>query len=369
MTARQVSLSALTETLRPEFAELSPYQTEPGEYPVRLDANEAPSLLSDAARQSLLDVVAGTAWERYPDPGAERLRAAIAKSCAVSSDEILVGVGSDEIITLLMTALVQPRPGRDLTHVLTTTPTFVMYRLSARVRGLRVLEVPLDAGWDLSSDGLRRGIEMVEPNLIFVASPNNPTGTMASPDRLTALIESAPQSIVVIDEAYIAYADRDQLEAYRKYDNVAILRTLSKVGFAALRLGWLIARPELVRELDKVRLPYNLSTLTQRLGTHALEALGDEIARIASTVRAERERVRLELGQLGGVEVTPSQANFLWIRCEKPAAEVFDALKARGVLTRSFHARGGRLAHQLRVTIGTRAENDAFLQAFAAALA
>jgi len=173
---------------------------------------------------------------------------------------------------------------------------------------------------------------------------------------------------VVIDEAYIAYADRDQLEAYRKYENVAILRTLSKVGFAALRLGWLIARPELVRELDKARLPYNLSTLTQRLGTHALEHLGDEMAAIASTVRAERERLSLELARLGGVVVTPSQANFLWIRSEKPAGEVFESLKARGVLTRSFHARGGRLAHQLRVTIGTRAENDAFLQAFSAAL-
>lgn len=366
MTASEVTLPALTETLRPEFAELSPYQPEAGEYAVRLDANEAPNLLSEAARRSLVEAVAEIAWERYPDARAGQLRCAIAQNCGVSADEILVGVGSDEIITLLMTALVQPRPGRDLVHVLTTTPTFVMYRLSARVRGLRVLEVPLDAHWDLSSEGLLRGIEMAEPNLIFVASPNNPTGTMASPDRLTALIEAAPKTIVVIDEAYIAYADRDQLDAYRKYDNVAILRTLSKVGFAALRLGWLIARPELVRELDKVRLPYNLSALTQRLGTHALESLGDEMARIASSVRAERERVALELGRLGGVEVTPSQANFLWIRCEKPAGEVFDALKARGVLTRSFHARGGRLAHQLRVTIGTRAENDTFLEAFSA---
>jgi histidinol-phosphate aminotransferase len=182
------------------------------------------------------------------------------------------------------------------------------------------------------------------------------------------VIEAAKGSLVVIDEAYVAYADRNQLDAYRSHENVAILRTLSKVGFAALRLGWLIARPEIVRELDKVRLPYNLSTLTQRLGTHALRRLSGEMARITAEVRAERTRLARELGGLCGVEVTPSQANFLWLRLEKPASEAFEALKARGILTRSFHARGGRLAHQLRVTIGTRPENDAFLEGLAAAL-
>lgn len=353
---------AYSECLRPELADLAAYLPDLGQYRVRLDANEAPDLLSAEAKQSLAEVAAGTVWERYPDPTARELRAAIARSCGVSEAEILVGVGSDEIITLLLTALSRPRSSMQTAHVLTTTPTFVMYRMSARARGLQVLEVPLDASWELSVEAMRRGIEMVNPNLIFVASPNNPTGTTAGEDRLTALIEAAPSSLVVVDEAYVAYADRDQLELYRKYDNVAILRTLSKVGFAALRLGWLIARPELVAEIDKLRLPYNVSTPTQRLATHALERLGGEITRIAAFVRGERERLERELAALGGVSVTPSQANFVWLRTERPAGEVFEALKAKGILTRSFHARGGRLAHQLRVTIGTRPENDAFLE-------
>jgi histidinol-phosphate aminotransferase len=131
---------------------------------------------------------------------------------------------------------------------------------------------------------------------------------------------------------------------------------------AALRVGWVIARPELVRELDKARLPYNLPTPSQRLATIALTELGPELDRIAREVVAERKRLADELERLG-VAVTPSQANFLWLRTERPAGAVFEGLSARGVLVRSFHARGGRLSHQLRVTIGTAQENAAFLDA------
>jgi histidinol-phosphate aminotransferase len=173
----------------------------------------------------------------------------------------------------------------------------------------------------------------------------------------------APRSLVVIDEAYVAYSDTDQLELYRRYENVAILRTLSKVGFAALRVGFLLGRPEVVKELDKVRLPYNLPTASSRAAELVLSELGPEIARITAEVVAERRQLAEELGRLPGLSVTPSQANFLWLRSERPAAELFEGLKQRGILVRSFHARGGRLAHQLRVTLGTAAENAALLGA------
>jgi histidinol-phosphate aminotransferase len=233
--------------------------------------------------------------------------------------------------------------------------------MSARVREQRVLEVPLDAGWDLATESMLRGIEMHPPNLIFIATPNNPTGNLASRDRLERVIQAAPQSLVVIDEAYIPYADRDHLDLYRRYENVAILRTLSKVGFAALRVGWLIARPALIRELDKVRLPYNMNTPAQVLGSLAVGDLAPEIARIVEYVKTERARVSEALAALPGISVTPSQANFLWFKSERPAGELFEGLQERGVLVRSFHSRGGRLANQLRVTIGTHIENDRFL--------
>lgn len=365
MTADSTDLSLL---LRPELAELAAYLPDSGSYRVRLDANEAPPLLSAPARARLAEVAADTAWERYPDARSAALRAAIARKVGVGPDEILAGVGSDEVITFLLTALARPRSGSRGPTIVTTTPTFVMYRLSAKSRGVNVVEVPLDSSWDLAESSLLHALEISPPNLVFIATPNNPTGNRMSPDRLARVIEAARGALVVVDEAYVDYAEGDHLELYRRHENVALLRTLSKVGFAALRVGWLVARPELVREIDKVRSPYNLPSVSQALATSVLEELGAEIQQACATVRAERARLTSELGRLPGVEVTPSEANFLWVRTEKPAADVFEGLCARGVLVRSFHARGGRLRHQLRVTVGTAEENTLFLAALAEAL-
>lgn len=356
------SIAALS---RPELAELSAYLPDLGSYRIRLDANEAPALMSEAARQSIVQVLSEGAWERYPDPSLTELRRAIATSLGITPQEILPGVGSDEVISLLLTAFVQPLSAAGIATVLTTTPSFVMYRMSARCRGLRVLEVPLDTDWDLSVEALKSAMLMAPPSIVFIASPNNPSGNLMDLQRLEQIIAAAPQALVVIDEAYIAYSDRDQMELYRRFENVAILRTLSKVGFAAFRLGFLIARPEVVAELDKVRLPYNVPTPTQRVAALAFGELSTEVARIAREVVAERARLAAGLAQLPRVSVTPSQANFLWLRTEKPAVQLYEALKGRGILVRSFHARGGRLAHQLRVTIGTAVENDEFARALA----
>lgn len=353
------------DLLRPELAELSAYVPHPGNYAIRLDANEAPALLSAAARARLAEAAAGVSYERYPDASVEALRRALATHSQVTPNEVLVGVGSDELIALLLSALSRPRAGADAPVVLTTTPSFVMYAMSARMRGQRVLEVPLGADWDLASQSLLAAARVAEPSIVFIASPNNPTGNKMSLDRLVALIEAMPRSLVIVDEAYIDYSDVNQLELYRRYANVAVLRTLSKVGFAALRVGWLIAAPELIQELDKFRPPYNMSSLSQELARVAVAELWPEISEIIATVVAERARVSAGLSALPGLSVTPSQANFLWVKTEKPAQLLFENLKSRGILVRSFHTRGGRLANQLRITIGSPSENDALLSALA----
>lgn len=355
--------------LRPELAELKSYVPAVGTFDVRLDANEAPSMLSPKARARLGEVAASVAWERYPDATVGPLREAIAARCGVTKDQVLVGVGSDEIITLLLTALSKIRGQSVEPTILTTTPSFVMYRMSARVRGQNVVEVPLDHHWDLNEDGMLRAIEMAEPSLLFIASPNNPTGTMAEPARLERVIEAAQKALVVVDEAYVNYSSRDQLALLEKYENVAILRTLSKVGFAALRVGWLLGRRELVRELDKTRLPYNVPTPSQLLATVALGELYGEIESTCRAVVAERERVASALARLPGIHVVPSEANFLWFETDREAGALYEALAQRGVLIRSFHGRGGRLARCLRVTIGTPRENDRFLETIGACLA
>ncbi|HEV8550436.1 MAG TPA: histidinol-phosphate transaminase [Polyangiaceae bacterium] len=350
------------DLLRPELADVKSYLPTLGEFRIRLDANEAPPLLPPSVKQRLAEEFGRLALERYPDATTEALRGAIARRLGIDPAEVLLGVGSDELITLLLTAVTRPRHGHEAPAVLTTTPTFVMYRMSAKLRGQRVIEVPLDADWNLSEQSLLRGIEMSEPHVIFIASPNNPTGTVADDSRLERVIQAATSSLVVLDEAYVNYADRDRLELFKKYENVVVLRTLSKIGFAALRVGFLVGRRELVAELDKLRLPYNLSSVSQALATVVLQELWGEVERMTTAVKAERARVASALAALPGLGVTPSQANFLWVKTERPAEALFRELGERGVLVRSFHSSAGRLAQQLRITIGTPTENDELIR-------
>jgi histidinol-phosphate aminotransferase len=349
--------------LRPELAELHAYSPVGGNFDVRLDANEAPPLLSPAAKKRMAEVAAKIDYGLYPDAGQKELRKAIADHVGLSPGEVTAGVGSDELITLLLTIASRPRSRSGSATILTTTPTFVMYRLSARVRGQRVMEVPLDSQWDLDLEAMLRAVQFAEPNLIFIATPNNPTGTMASSDRLRELIEAAKDSLIVIDEAYINYASRDHVSLLGQYENVVILRTLSKIGFAGLRVGWLMGSKAIISEVDKARLPYNLPTHSQKLASLALGELAPEIEGITRYVKAERARVAEELRSYKAVRVVPSEANFLWLELDRPSEDVFLALGKEGVLVRSFHGRGGRLDRCLRVTIGTEAQNDRFLDA------
>ena len=353
--------------LRAELSELRAYEPHAGRFEVRLDANESPPLLSAEASAALAQAMIPAQLNRYPDPRATALREAIAASCGASVDEVLVGTGSDEIIALLLTALDRPRDRAPAASIVTPSPTFVMYRLSARSRGLKVVEVPLDGAWDLDVSGMIRAVEFARPNLIFVATPNNPTSTRVSLDRLRAVIEAAPAALVVVDEAYVDFAGagaEGQAALLRAYPNVAVMRTLSKVGFAALRVGWLVAPAELVREIDKVRQPYNLPVSSQQGATFVLQNLGAEITRTRDLVVAERARLTTGLAALG-FGVTPSEANFLWVECARPANEVVSDLAARGVLVKSFHASGGRLLKRLRVTVGLPGENERLLHELA----
>ncbi len=344
--------------LRPELADIKSYLPTPGSFRIRLDANEAPPLFPPSVKARLAEELGRVALERYPDATASTLRAAIAARLGVAPEEILLGVGSDELITMLLTVVTRPGRSTEPPAVLTTTPTFVMYRLSARLRGQRVIEVPLDDDWDLSEKFMLRGLEMSEPQLIFVASPNNPTGTLVNRERMERIVAAAPSSLIVLDEAYVDYADRHWLDLFRSHENVVVLRTLSKIGFAALRVGFLVGRRELVAELDKVRLPYNINGISQALATVVVAELWDEVLSVTAQVKAERARLESALSALPLLTITPSQANFVWVKTERPAEAVFRALGERGILVRSFHASGGRLAQQLRITVGTPQEND-----------
>jgi len=353
--------------LRPELSDLKPYVTDTGNYPIRLDANEAPASRNANIQRRLAAAAADIAWERYPDPMALELRTALANRCGAQLDEVMVGVGSDELISLLLTALAQSSSPYTPPTVLTVSPTFVMYKLSAKVRGFRVLEVPLDDTWDLAEKSLTCALETAPPNLIFIASPNNPTGNLMSRDRLERLLDAASSSVCVIDEAYIDYAPRAHMDLRKRYPNLIILRTLSKIGFAALRVGWLVGPRALLQELDKARQPYNLASVNQCLAKLVVTELASCVSELIFEVMSERDRISNEIGKLNGFAVTPSDANFVWVHTARPAKDLFEMLRSRGILVRSFHERGGRLAHQLRITVGTEEQNNKLLEVFAEA--
>jgi histidinol-phosphate aminotransferase len=357
----------VAEIARPELAELRTYAPEsrPG-IRIRLDANEAPRCDCAAVREAVARAVANVALERYPDARATDLKAAIARLTGAHVDELVVGTGSDEIIALIATAFARPRPNAPQPVVLLPTPTFVMYRVTARAHGWKPIEVPLDATWDLDATAMKRAIEFAYPNVIYVASPNNPTGNRVSEAALRAVIAAAPNALVVLDEAYVDYAGPSLRSLRAEFANVAVLRTLSKVGLAALRIGWLEADPSVVREIDKVRQPFNVSATSQAAATAVLREAWADVAAHVSEVVAERERVRREMASFDAFVVAPSAANFLWVKTRRAAVEIYEELAAAGILVRSFHASGGRLANQLRVTVGSRAENDALLEALRA---
>lgn len=351
------------DPLRPELADLESYVPHvPDGIRVKLDANEAPHA-PEGLGAIVERAVARVALERYPDPRALALKEQIARRTGARVEDLLVGTGSDEVIAILMTALARPRSPAPQPVVMMPTPTFVMYGVTGRAHGWKVMHVPLDDQWDIDPAAFGRAMGVVMPNVIFIATPNNPTGNAMSVERLEKLLDIVGDAIVILDEAYVDYASRSVRSLREGRSRVGILRTLSKVGLAALRVGWLEADAALVREIDKARQPFNTSMLSQAAATAALDEGWEALQRLAQDVRKERARVSEAIGRMTGFSVTPSEANFVWVGTPAPAVEVWDALVKKGVLVRSFHRMGGRLATRLRITIGTPAENDALLDA------
>jgi histidinol-phosphate aminotransferase len=358
----QVELAAL---LRPELEELRAYVPhDPPGIEVKLDANEAPPSSSPAVREAVLRAIGAVALERYPDPRALRLKEAISRRTGARPEDLLVGAGTDEVIALVLSALARPRERAPQPVVLTPAPTFVMYRVSARGHGHKPVEVPLDPAWDLDVPTMRRAIEMMRPNVVFVASPNNPTANRMSDARLREAIAAAEGAFTIVDEAYVDYAAEGSVRGWRdEHPHLGVLRTVSKIGLAALRVGWLEADAAIVAELDKVRQPFNLSATSQAAAAAVLEDAWDEVLADVRRVTTARAELAGAIASLDGFVVNPSSANFLWVKTPGPAEPVFQSLVEQGVLVRSFHAAGGRLASQLRITVGTDAENEALVAA------
>ena len=346
------------DLVRPEILALKAYPVPPSEGMVKLDAMENPYTLPDDLRRELAATLARVDLNRYPAPSPQKLREVIARRMNVPAGmEVLLGNGSDELIQMLITALA--RPGATMMY---PSPTFVMYSMGATFSGMRAAPVPLRDDFSLDADAFIARMQADKPALVFIAYPNNPTGLLYPEEDIVRIIRAAT-GLVVLDEAYHVFARKSFVPRLAEFDNLVVIRTVSKLGLAGIRLGYLVGRPEWVAQLDKVRPPYTGSVLTQTAALfmlERLEVLEDQAARI----RADRDSLRKSLAALKGVTVFPSEANFFLIRV--PDAErIYAALKEQNVLVRSLNP---GIRNCLRVTVGTPEENRILVTALREAL-
>jgi histidinol-phosphate aminotransferase len=358
------TLLATPRTLiRQEILGLGAYKVADAAGLIKLDAMENPYPWPGDLAQAWLSELRGVEINRYPDPGARALKERIRDRFGVpESAALTLGNGSDELIQVL--ALAVAGPDRSM---LALDPSFVMYRMVSAYSGLEFRAISLRPDFTIDRDATIRAIECHDPALVFIAHPNNPTGNLFAVEDVLAVVNSA-RGLVVVDEAYFAFSDHSFMSSVPDYPNLLVMRTLSKLGLAGLRLGFLVGAPGWIEQLEKLRLPYNVNTLTQLSVGFALRHL-QVLEEQAARIRRERERLGRALATLTGVEVFPSQANFLLFRTPAGAAgRIFAGLVAGGILIKNLAGNGGLLRDCLRVTVGAPDDNDQFLQTLAGLL-
>ena len=333
---------------------MAPYvpgeQPAAGERVIKLNTNENPYPPSPAAIQAMRSLD-GELLRRYPNPYAQSFRRTVARALDFEPDWILVGNGSDELLAMIMRAMVDPG-----SKVVFPSPTYVLYRTLAEIQDAECIEVPFDEDYSLPVGELAAAGGAVT----LVGTPNSPSGTPAPNERLSELAGRL-RGALVIDEAYVDFADGNALPLVREHENVIVLRTLSKgYSLAGLRLGFAVAQPALIAGLAKVKDSYNVDAVACAVGAAAFEDQAHKNAN-AEKVKASRARLTGELKRLG-FKVWPSQSNFLLARPPNGDAErIYLALKAGGILVRYF--KEARLDDKLRITVGTDEQTAVFVAA------
>ena len=337
----------INELIRPHILHLEPYHSarEKVQEGVLLDANENP----------YPQLWQGVLLNRYPDPLQRRLRQALADYVGVGVENVVAGTGSDEVLDWIFKVFCNP--GEDWVAIM--EPTYGMYQITAQIFGIPVFQLLLDESFQFEAERFLKKI-LPQVKVVFLCSPNNPTGNLLDGDEILKLCREVDK-VVVVDEAYVEFSESSSLAGYLdSCPNLILLRTLSKAfGNAALRLGYAVASPEIISCFLKVKAPYNLNSVTLARGLEALNGREDR-ARQVKEIRDERERVRTRLSRIPGVKVVfPSQANFLLFRCGD-ASEVCQLLLQRGIVVRD-RSSSPLLDNCIRVSVGVPDENDLFL--------
>jgi histidinol-phosphate aminotransferase len=332
---------------------------------VRLDSNESAFLPDDGEMATFREELGKLSLNRYPDVSGKPLREALARRFGVTPDEILLGNGSEEIISILTIAFGGAGADGAPARVLYPDPTFNQYEALARAYGARPHPVPLGEAFQLDEAAFAAAITEARPALAFFASPNNPTGNRFDPQALCRLARIMDAAFVV-DEAYADFSGQTLIRRVSDTPGLFVMRSLSKIGLAGLRLGALIGPPEAIAELDKVRLPWNVNVVSLALGCATLRHPERLEQRIRATV-GQRGALARGLGAIPGLIVYPSDTNFVLVRTPADAGAVFAGLLARGVLVKNVSG-PPPLERCLRITVGTDLENERCLRALRATL-
>ncbi len=342
----------ITSLIKPSVRRLEAYLVDETPVRIKLDAMENPFSMPPAVRREIAAVVKNTRINLYPDPSAKILKKAIASFWKMNPKQMILGNGSDELIQAIVLAFGGP--------ILIPSPTFAMYEITSSALAEDVVSVPLGTEFDLDADLMIKKAKLSKAKVIFLACPNNPTGNRFSDAAVRKILDKA-NAAVVIDEAYFSFSGKTYLPLVKKYPNMIILRTLSKIGFAGLRVGVLVASASIVNELNKLRLPYNINSLSQAAAVSALKhrsVLNHQISLLIS----ERKKLYNVFSKLPGVTAYPSETNFIMIRTDADASVIHRKLKQAGILIKNL-SKPGSLKNCLRVTIGTPEENKEFLTA------
>ena len=349
----------LRATIRQDVQSMHAYAVQPSTGLIKLDAMENPFTLPPALRSALGERLAAVEINRYPGARVDDLIAALTVFAELPAGcALMLGNGSDELIDLLSVACWRPGAG-----ILAPVPGFVMYQMSARYRGLDFTGVPLTADFQLDEAAMLEAIARRRPALTYLAYPNNPTANLWDDAVIQRIVDAvgAQDGFVVMDEAYQPFASRTWMQRMGAQPHVMVMRTLSKFGLAGVRLGYLCAAAPLIAEIDKVRPPYNVSSLNAEAALFALEN-AYEFGQQAAILREQRRRLQGELASLPGVKAFPSEANMILVRVPD-SQRTFDGMKSRGVLVKHIAGLHPLLANCLRLTVGTPQQNDRMLQA------
>lgn len=360
--------SLIRNTIRSDVLAIPGYHVADASGYIKLDAMENPYPLPHHLATDLAQRLANVALNRYPVASYATLKQRICKQLGVPAGyDVLLGNGSDELISMLeMACAHQDRRRRAV--VLAPVPTFVMYARSAQFAGMDFVGVPLKADLTLDKDAMLAAIAEHKPALVFLSYPNNPTGNLFDADDMVEIIRALGDTgIAVVDEAYEPFAQQSFMPRLPEFDNLVVMRTVSKLGLAGIRLGYMSAAPALLEQLDKVRPPYNVNVLTQVAAEFALDNI-EVLNSQAALLRNERTALSTALAAIPGVQVFPSAANFILARV--PDADAANAyLLSHKVLVKNVGKMHGVLSNCLRITVSTPEENAAFLAAFKAAMA